>query len=87
MAKPATTSCVDSEDIFNNAEFIACIFEAKGGYLKFGEKQGPERHLGSIFPKDEAPLRSTLGNLRQGTNGRRPSLAAMRKEDPWTTDY
>jgi len=50
-----------SDDTFNNQEFVASIYEAKGGYLKFGEKgQAPERHLGSIFPKDEAPLRSVV---------------------------
>jgi hypothetical protein len=41
-----------SEGSFNNQEFVADVFGAKGGYLKFGGKdQPPERQLGSIFPQ------------------------------------
>jgi hypothetical protein len=72
-----------SEGSLNNQEFVADIFGAKGGYIKFGEKgQAPERQLGSVFPKDEAPLRSALGNLDKsewpaGKFGDEP-------DDPWT---
>src|SRR5262249_1701187 len=72
-----------SDENFNNQLFIADIYAAKGGYIKFGEKgQAPERHLGSVFPKDEAPLRSSLGNTDKsewpkGKFGDEP-------EDPWT---
>ena len=73
-----------SDDTFNNEEFVANIYEAKGGYLKFGEKgQTPERHLGSIFPKDEAPLRSSLGNLDQG-EWPKAKFGGDEPEDPWT---
>ena len=73
-----------SDDTFNNQEFVASIYEAKGGYLKFGEKgQTPERHLGSIFPKDEAPLRSSLGNLDQG-EWPKAKFGGDEPEDPWT---
>jgi hypothetical protein len=72
-----------SDETFNNQEFIADIYAAKGGYIKFGDKgQAPERHLGSVFPKDEAPLRGSLGNTDKaswpkGKFGDEP-------EDPWT---
>jgi hypothetical protein len=72
-----------SDSNYNNQEFVADIYAAKGGYIKFGEKgQPPERHLGSVFPKDEAPLRSSLGNTDKdewpaGKFGDEP-------EDPWT---
>ena len=52
-----------SDESFNEQEFVADVHAARGGYIKFGEKgQAPEKHLGPIFPKDEAPLRSSLGN-------------------------
>ena len=73
-----------SEDTLNNQEFIADIYAAKGGYLKFGgEGQAPERHLGSIFPKDEAPLRASLGNTDKGewVKGK----FGDEPEDPWTS--
>jgi hypothetical protein len=72
-----------SDSTLNNQEFVGDIYAAKGGYMKFGDKgQAPERHLGSVFPKDEAPLRSTLGNTNKnewpkGKFGDEP-------EDPWT---
>ena len=53
-----------SDESFNDQEFIADVLAARGGYIKFGEKgQAPEKHLGSIFPKDEAPLRFSLATL------------------------
>ena len=73
-----------SDDTFNNQEFVASIHEAKGGYLKFGEKgQEPERHLGSIFPKDEAPLRATLGNTDK-SQWPKAKFGGDEPEDPWT---
>jgi hypothetical protein len=45
-------------------EFIATVCAARGGYIKFnGKGSPPERRLGPLFPKDVAPLRSTLGDL------------------------
>jgi hypothetical protein len=72
-----------SDDTLNNQEFVADIYAARGGYLKFGAKgQPPERQLGSVYPKDEAPARSSLGNLDKsewvaGKFSEEP-------EDPWT---
>ena len=72
-----------SDESFNDQEFVADVHAARGGYIKFGEKgQAPEKHLGSVFPKDEAPLRASLGNTdrdqwAKGRFGDRP-------EDPWT---
>ena len=72
-----------SDDSFNGQEFLADVHAARGGYIKFGEKgQVPEKHLGSVFPKDEAPLRASLGNTDttewiKGRFGDEP-------EDPWT---
>jgi hypothetical protein len=72
-----------SDANFNNQEFVADIYAAKGGYIKFGEKgQAPERQLGSIFPKDEAPLRSSLGNTDKGEWP--PGRFGDEPEDPWT---
>ena len=72
-----------SDEPLNDQEFVADVRGARGGYLKFGEKdQPPERHLGSIFPKDEAPLRSSLGNTDKAewAKGR----FSDEPEDPWT---
>ena len=72
-----------SDEPLNDQEFIADVRGARGGYLKFGEKdQPPERHMGSIFPKDEAPLRSSLGNTDKSewAKGR----FSDEPEDPWT---
>jgi hypothetical protein len=72
-----------SDESFNDQDFVADVLAARGGYIKFGEKgQAPEKHLGSIFPKDEAPLRSSLGNTdrSQWTKGR----FSDEPEDPWT---
>jgi hypothetical protein len=73
---------IGSDESFNGQEFIVDVFNIKGGYVKFGEKgQAPEKHLGHIFPKDEAPLRSTLGNLdkSQWSKGK----FSEEPEDPW----
>jgi hypothetical protein len=52
-----------SDATLNNEAFVADIYAAKGGYIKFGGKGvPPERQLGPVFPKSEAPLRATLGN-------------------------
>jgi hypothetical protein len=72
-----------SDTNLNDAEFVADIYSARGGYIKFGEKgQAPERHLGGIFPKDEAPLRSTLGNLDKSEWV--PGMFGDEPQDPWT---
>ena len=76
-----------SDDTFNNQEFVASIYESKGGYLKFGEKgQAPERHLGSIFPKDEAPLRSSVGNLDK-SEWPKAKFGGDEPEDPLDADH
>src|SRR5262245_48793748 len=71
-----------TDESLNNQEFVAGILGAKGGYIKFGVKgQAPESHMGSIYPKDEVPLRASLGNTdksawAKGQFGDEP-------EDPW----
>jgi hypothetical protein len=83
FTKEARYAKSGSEESFNDQEFVADVHATRGGYIKFGEKgQTPEKHLGTIFPKDEAPLRSSLGNTDQsawakGRFGDEP-------EDPWT---
>ena len=83
FTKEARYAKSGSDESFNDQEFVADVHATRGGYIKFGEKgQTPEKHLGSIFPKDEAPLRSSLGNTDQsawakGRFGDEP-------EDPWT---
>src|SRR5262245_46453464 len=73
-----------SEDTFNNHEFIAEGNGAKGGYIKFGGKgQAPERHLGSVFPKDEAPLRASLGDTDK-SQWPKAKFGGDEPEDPWT---
>jgi hypothetical protein len=72
-----------SDESFNDQEFVADVRAARGGYIKFGEKgQAPEKHLGPIFPNDDAPLRSSLGNTDKSewTKGR----FSDEPEDPWT---
>jgi hypothetical protein len=73
-----------SDTALNNQEFIADIYSAKGGYMKFGGKGvPPERQLGSIFPRDEAPLRSTLGNTDK-SEWAPGKFNSDEVEDPWT---
>jgi hypothetical protein len=72
----------DSDQPLNNAEMVVDVLGARGGFIKFGASgQAPERHLGSIFPKDESPARGTLGNLDKGEwpTGR----FSQEPEDPW----
>ena len=53
-----------SEATFNGQEFLADVYSATGGFLKFnGKGQQPERRTGLVFPKDLAPARSSLGDL------------------------
>jgi hypothetical protein len=73
-----------SDASFNNQEFVAEIYAAKGGYVKFGEKgQAPERHLGAVFLKDEAPLRAALGNTDK-SEWPKAKFGGDEPEDPWT---
>jgi hypothetical protein len=46
-------------------------------------RAAPERHLGSIFPKDEAPLRSTLGHVDK-SQWPKAKFGGDEPEDPWT---
>jgi hypothetical protein len=72
------------DETFNNQEFIADIYGAKGGYMKFGEKgQPPERHLGPVFPKDSAPLRASLGDTDRN-QWPKAKFGGDEPEDPWT---
>jgi hypothetical protein len=72
-----------SEATFNGQEFLADVYSATGGFLKFnGKGQQPERRIGLVFPKDLAPARSSLGDLDQSAwaNGR----FSDGPEDLWT---
>jgi hypothetical protein len=71
-----------SEEAMNDQEFVAKIREARAGYIKFNGNEGPERRLGSIFPKDEAPLRSSLGDTDKSKWPR--GKFSDGPEDPWT---
>ena len=63
FTKEAKYAKSGSDESFNDQEFVVDAHGVRGGYIKFGEKgETPEKHLGPIFPKDEAPLRSSLGN-------------------------
>ena len=71
-----------SDEAMNDQAFVAKIREARAGYIKFNGNDQPERRLGAIFPKDEAPSRSSLGDTdkskwSKGRFGDEP-------EDPWT---
>jgi hypothetical protein len=72
-----------SEATFNGQEFLADVYSATGGFLKFnGKGQQPERRTDIVFPKDQAPSRASLGDLDRskwetGKFGDEP-------EDPWT---
>jgi hypothetical protein len=73
-----------SDTSLDNQEFVADVYAARGGYLKFdGKGQPPERHLGSVYPKDEAPLRASLGNLDK-TEWPAAKFGGDEPEDPWT---
>ena len=60
--KEATYKVQGVDQPLNGQQFIAHILEAVGGYIKFnGKETQPERRMGNVFPKDEAPDRDTLG--------------------------
>jgi len=55
-----------SEATLNGQEFIADIYSATGGFLRFrGKGEQPDRRIGLIFPKDQAPPRASLGDMDQ----------------------
>ena len=51
-----------SDKSYSDQEFVVDVHATRGGYIKFNGKELPEKRLGSIFPKDEAPLRAALGD-------------------------
>jgi hypothetical protein len=72
-----------SDEVLNNQEMIADIYGARGGYLLFnGKGVPPERQLGPIYPKDEAPDRSTLGKLDK-SEWAPGKFSDGEPEDPW----
>lgn len=80
--KEAIYKTRNSEEILNDQEYVAKIREAVAGYIKFSGGDRPERRLGAIYPKDEAPPRSSLGDTdkTQWTKGKFGDEPA----DPWT---
>jgi hypothetical protein len=71
-----------SEEAMNDQEFVAKIREARAGYIKFNGNEQPERRLGAIFPKDEAPSRSSLGDTDKSLWPK--GKFGKEQEDPWT---
>ena len=72
-----------SDKSYNDQEFVVDVHATRGGYIKFNGKELPEKRLGSIFPKDEAPLRAALGD----TDEAKWAASKFNKgevEDPWT---
>ena len=46
------------------SEWVAHIYRATGGHLKFnGKGNPPDRKMGAVFPTDQAPTRASLGDL------------------------
>jgi hypothetical protein len=74
---------VGSDDVtFNGQEFIADIYSASGGFVKFkGKGETPEKKVGSIFPKDQAPTRDSLGDLDKSEWPK--GKFSDENEDPW----
>jgi hypothetical protein len=73
----------DGVAAFNNEDFDLNAAGILGGYIKFGGKgEQPERRLGALYPKDEAPDRASLGDTDQSKwpKGR----FSGEPEDPWT---
>jgi hypothetical protein len=70
------------EQPLNGEQFIAHPDGAVGGYIKFnGKETQPERRMGSVFPKDLAPARDSLGDTDAGAwpDGK----FSGEPEDPW----
>jgi tetratricopeptide (TPR) repeat protein len=62
--KAGTYVVRDSDESMDGREFVADIYQASGGFKKFnGKGEKPESRAGSIFPRDEAPERASLGDL------------------------
>lgn len=73
----------NGEKKYNDQEFVAHLHGARGGYIKFGEKgEKPEKRLGPIYPKDEAPLRASLGDT--DVTEWEVGQFSEKPEDPWT---
>jgi hypothetical protein len=72
-----------SDEILSNQEFVADIYGARGGHVLFnGKGVPPEKALGPIYPKDEAPDRSTLGKLDK-SEWQPGKFSDGEPEDPW----
>jgi hypothetical protein len=72
-----------SDESYNNQEFVADVHAVRGGYIKFNGKEVPEKRFGSLYPKDEAPLRSSLGDTDE-TKWAPSRFNKGETEDPWT---
>ena len=58
-ARNGNYSTRDSDKPLNDQEFVVDAGNARGGFIRWTDGR-PERHLAPIFPRDEAPQRSTL---------------------------
>jgi hypothetical protein len=70
-----------SEEAMNDQECVAKIRAARAGYIKFNGNNQPQRRLGAIFPKDEAPSRSSLGDTDKSKWPK--AKFGDGPEDPW----
>jgi hypothetical protein len=73
----------DGDAAFNGQEFILNAVGINGGYIKFaGKGERPERHLAALYPQDETPVRTDLGDTDRNKwpIGRFSGVP----EDPWT---
>jgi hypothetical protein len=67
----------------NDREFVVELGEAQGGFVRFnGPGQPPDKHVGPIFPKDQAPRRGTLPDT-DPTKWAPGKFSAGRPEDPY----
>jgi hypothetical protein len=67
----------------NDAEFVVELGKAQGGFVKFnGPGQPPDKHVGDIFPKDEAPRRHTLPDT-DPSKWRPGKFSGGKPEDPY----
>jgi hypothetical protein len=81
--KTGNHGVLGSDDILNNQEMIFDIYGARGGCILFnGKGTPPEKQLGPIYPKDEAPDRSTLGKLDK-SEWQPGKFSDGEPEDPW----
>jgi hypothetical protein len=80
--KEAKYKTASSDAPFNGEQFIAHVYGAEGGYLKFnGKDTQPDRRMASVFPDDQSPERDELGDTDEGKWPK--GKFTNEPEDPW----